>query len=430
MKSLIRSGTSTLAINVLGTGATISTAMLLTRMMSTEDYGIYVFTMSVVAILTTACQFGGQNLAVKSVAEFISRGEFRVLSGFLSYVFVLNICCAVLVALLLLGVNEFFPQLAGGRFVSVAAMLIPLYGVSAIVSGVLRGMDSPALGILHEVVLRPLFLALALLIAVGYGHSLVPRDGVLWNVLAASGALMVGLALLRMRLRGYAVHAPPEYHYLRWFKEATPLFGVSLIGALIENIPAWVLISLATPTDVALFKVASQGGAFISFILLSLNSVAMPKISAAYAKSDFAEMESIAQSTVRIGLIFTLPLLILFSTLPSEIISLLFGPRYVEAAPALVIYSIGRYCMILLGIPGAVLLMSGHAHVVMRGWIFSAAMSTLFALVLAPLFGYVGMAVSLVLGELGLNLYLMWRVRRIHGVSTQFSFAPRTSAAL
>lgn len=430
MRSLIRSGSSTLAINILGTGATMATAMLLTRMLSTEDYGIYVFTMSVVAILTTACQVGGQNLAVKSVPGFVSHGQFRLLGGFLRYAFGLNIVCGMAVALLLLSLNELAPHVAGGRFVSAAAMLVPIYGVSAIISGVLRGLDKPALGILHEVVLRPVFFGIALFAAGGFFGSLVPRDSIMLNVVSAVCAVGVGLGLMYTQLRPFADRGPREYDSSRWFREAVPLLGVSLIGALIENVPAWLLISLATPTDVALFKVASQGAAFISFILLSLNSVAMPKISAAYAKNDLAEMEAISQTTVKVGLVFTLPLLILFCTVPSEIIGMLFGPRYIDAAPALVIYSVGRYFMILLGIPGAVLLMTGHAKVVMRGWILSAAVSTVLALILAPFFGYVGMAISLVIGELGLNIFLSWRVRKILGVSTQLKWAGQKIPAL
>lgn len=184
----------------------------------------------------------------------------------------------------------------------------------------------------------------------------------------------------------------PGFYSLLAFAVPTALAG--LFATVVKWVDRLMLGMLASTGDVGVYQAASQIPSIYVVVLASLNAMFAPMMVRAYSRGQLDEVEHLFQASVRWGIYLGLPVLILSLTVPTEIMTLLFGSAYGDASLPFAILSSSQFANLASGAVGLLLVMSDQ-H---RLWLIITFLGLLFNigvnLLLIPMFGTTGAAIG------------------------------------
>lgn len=174
----------------------------------------------------------------------------------------------------------------------------------------------------------------------------------------------------------------------------------------------FIVMHLAGPDQVSIYKIVIQAGALMSFSILTFSAIAMPKISEKIAQGLPGEVEIISRQSSWISIFVMLPILIIVLVYGDVLIVTAFGKEYIEAALIFQIFAIFRFGMMGLGLPGQILMMSGYSKLVTKVMAIQSLVVVSIMLVLASYFGAFGSVIGLAISELIFNSLLVFLVSK------------------
>lgn len=174
-----------------------------------------------------------------------------------------------------------------------------------------------------------------------------------------------------------------------------------------------VLLSLGSSHstfEVGVFRTAWQVSALVMLVVSTFDTVAGPRIAAAYRVGDVGQIRKIMRQSVGTMTIISLPLFVLALGFPEWTLGL-FGPEFVAGAPALRILALGQMVNVLSGPLGVVLLMTGNERSSLAISAASLVLLAVLSVTLIPAYGLIGaaMTTALIIGSRTLLSYGMVR---------------------
>jgi O-antigen/teichoic acid export membrane protein len=176
-----------------------------------------------------------------------------------------------------------------------------------------------------------------------------------------------------------------------------------------------VLVSLSanrSTFEVGQFRTAWQIAGLIMLLVTTFDTVAGPRIAAAYRVRDIATIRRIMRQQVGTMSLLSLPLFVLTLGFPEWVLGL-FGPNFVGGATALRILALGQLINILAGPIGVVLLMTGNERQSLYVSVISLAMLAICCFTLIPAYGLNGAAMTTTLIIAARTLTSVAMVRRL-----------------
>ena len=176
-----------------------------------------------------------------------------------------------------------------------------------------------------------------------------------------------------------------------------------------------VLVSLSanrSTFEVGQFRTAWQIAGLIMLLVTTFDTVAGPRIAAAYRVRDIATIRRIMRQQVGTMSLLSLPLFVLTLGFPEWVLGL-FGPNFVGGATALRILALGQLINILAGPIGVVLLMTGNERQSLYVSVISLAMLAVCCFTLIPAYGLNGAAMTTTLIIAARTLTSVAMVRRL-----------------
>jgi O-antigen/teichoic acid export membrane protein len=176
-----------------------------------------------------------------------------------------------------------------------------------------------------------------------------------------------------------------------------------------------VLVSLSanrSTFEVGQFRTAWQIAGLIMLLVTTFDTVAGPRIAAAYRVRDIATIRRIMRQQVGTMSLLSLPLFVLSLGFPEWVLGL-FGPNFVGGATALRILALGQLINILAGPIGVVLLMTGNERQSLYVSVISLAMLAVCCFTLIPAYGLNGAAMTTTLIIAARTLTSVAMVRRL-----------------
>lgn len=258
-------------------------------------------------------------------------------------------------------------------------------------------LEGPQAMILSVVVLMFIFIV---------GFSVNARGVVTLYFIAAAISAMSAWAVYARKARDWP---PAETTPLR------PMLGqgwrISFI-VLSRLVLDWiVLLSLGTyysTFEVGQFRTAWQISALIMLLVSTFDTVAGPRIAAAYRVNDMDNIRQIVRHSVFAMIVISLPLFIVALGFPEWALGL-FGPEFVPAAPALRILALGQMVNVFAGPLGVVLLMAGEEKASLVLSVFSMILLLVLSVTLIPAYGLIGaaMTTALIIGSRTIVSYFL-----------------------
>jgi O-antigen/teichoic acid export membrane protein len=142
-------------------------------------------------------------------------------------------------------------------------------------------------------------------------------------------------------------------------------------------------------------------------VLIAANIIVAPKLAELYQQKNMASLGQVARQAASFMTIMASPILLFFLIFPQWVMGL-FGPEFAAGWIYLVIMSFGQLINVWTGSVGFLLIMTGNEKSLLSANLIAALFCTLFSLVLIPLYGGIGAAISV---AMPLSIVNLLRVR-------------------
>lgn len=281
------------------------------------------------------------------------------------------------------------------------AVATPAFTLSFVLAGFLKGVNMPARASLQENGSISLLAAVCILGAVIAGDARsLPQAGWAFCIAAwlvcAQGALQAGLWLYRHpRVRDSNTVDPSTLPSRSEFFSTAQSFIVLNLSMFLQQVVAMLIAgALLSHGDLGLFKSAERVGMVISFILLVINAVFPPRFARLFHQGRHEELGRLAQQSSLVAAAMATPAAIVCLVFPEWVLGW-FGEEFRQAANLLRIIVIGHLFNVMFGSVGFLLTMTGREKVMRNISLVCSALGLLAFLVLIPMLGAVGAALSL-----------------------------------
>jgi O-antigen/teichoic acid export membrane protein len=318
----------------------------------------------------------------------------------------------------------------GARVASAVGMsaLVLLGGQQKIWANYLRGFGQIRLASLLEGRSGGPIVAVLQAVLVVLVWQLAPDLG----LAGALGAAAIGYAIPVLWARECVVrlwrHLPvgtPLLRDVRFVFARDWRFASNQVAVYLNStVELWLAGLVLSRFDTSMFGAAQRLAMLLVIPLTSLQTVFAPVVSRLIVRDDDNRLEPLLRTAATLATVTTAVAWIPMLVVPGLLLTIVFGAGFGDAAPILVMLTLGNVANVFVGLCGTVLIMSHHEGVVA---------SVQWAGVMARL--ALGVAAALIFGAVGLGVTAagvtvavfaaMWvATRQIMGLSTQMTLHP------
>lgn len=394
--------------------------ILLTRHLTTDQYGALALGLAAVAWLQWTVVSLFSRAAYKLVAE---PDDWEVMAAAVIRSFVM---AGLLVGLLvfitagltasLFGVPELAPVLR------VLAIDIPLFAAAQAYRTVLVGRGRHGS---RATVAASRWTARAVLVAIGVllGLSLTG----LAVVIVSATAVELGLARWRVG-RGVPLAATPHLPMRRLLSYAAPLAISAVCMRLFDRLDLFAIRLLGTPLEtVAAYGVAQNLALGPGLLAMAFVPALIAALSYRFTAGDTAGAHRTAMTSLRVGLL-VLPAACLAAGAAPVIVESLFGAAYRPSAPLFAALVIGAVGALLLSLASGILVAAGHPRWTIAVTAPMVPIAALAHLLVVPRAGASGAAIVTMITSLAAAGASLVMAHRLVGIPLPLGSLARTIA--
>jgi O-antigen/teichoic acid export membrane protein len=400
--------------------------VLLARILSPRDLGIYYLALATALVTATAARAGATHACVRLVAGRMAHSDRAGAYAALVLTMKIGLAGGIVAALSI--------WLGAGRLLAHHVFHLPsfadLAGILAFWTMImtLQFLVSEALRAFHRIgpaaVMAPqatsIFFLPLLLAVWAFSPIRDLEPAVLLVVGTHAATLIVGLCLLFRITRELPKggHMPlPRFAKLAW-----PLWMTDMAFIVLVRGDLWLVGAFDTASNVALYGTAVQVALIISLPLKIANSVLPPLIAELFERGNLRQLEKTLQLSASLAMIPSVLTFILIVVAGRPMLGLLFGRFYEGAQPILLVLSAGQLLNCLAGSVGLTLMMTAHERAVMRASVSSTAVLIIGGIIGALHFGPIGVAGAATVALVFMNAMMWVEVKRKLGMSIHASF--------
>lgn len=438
LRALARGG----ALNLVGAGiaglAGLGLTVIVARVFSRYDAGVFFSATSLFLILLAAADLGTSTGLVYFIARHRALGEPERIRGTLRRAFVPLAGVSLVLAGLLYG---FAAPLArwlvtgdtatGVRDLRVLAAFLPFATVTNACLAGTQGFRVMRATVLVEKLTRPSLQLLLVLASglLGGGAVLLPLA---WAgpYLPAAIAAAAWLAVLVARTARTADRPAPDLGarpVAFWrFTGPRALAGIAQIA--IQRLDIVLVAALRGPVDAAVYTAATRFLVVGQLAAQALNQAVQPRLSELLARGDTDGAARVYQTSTAWLVVLTWPLYLLAASF-SGFVMAIFGHGYGTGAPVMIILSLAMLVATACGMVDIVLTMAGRTTWNLYNYLIALAVNVAVNLIAIPPLGILGAALGWAVALLVKNLLPLtqiWVTLRLH----PFSRASLTACGL
>lgn len=427
----LRSAAAAFAVRVGAAMLAFVIQVLLARVLDLQNYGIYVNLWAGLAIATNFAVLGFSESAIRFVPRYLKRGQYANAKGFLATGFVTVVVASlVLAGLGLVAITRFASHVSPGYAMplTVLAFGLPFLTVELYLFGVCRSLGYFMLGIVPGYIVRPLLIGLATIAAPKVGIK-VDASFVLAAAIVSTALITIAQsAIIWSRTREMFGGVKATSRTGLWLRASLPLLVVFGLDELFYWSDIMLLGVLSTPDQLGIYFAAVRSMALANFVHYALMIVSSREFSIANALKDRARLQDYVLSSARWIFWLTIPAVAVTLAFSYPLLAL-FGPAFVSGIPVMAVIGIGLIARAAVGNAGDLLVVLGHQKATIVIAVGALAINIALALVLVPLIGILGAAVSTAAAQIFRSLALAIAAQRLAGLNVCAVCRPARTAA-
>lgn len=436
-RQLQRGGAWVLSGRVLGMGLAFLSNLALARLLSPQDFGLFILCVSVITFGSAVARAGLDRVIVRFVSEFLGLNKPAQAYHVLRLAFCIALASTLATSLLIYVGGVAFGRLLTAppapSLVLTVAIAICAITFLNLTGESLRAFGDIRLATLYDVQTAGPLINLVFLVALGVASMLTALSFPLTlGLYAGSFVVLLPIALycLRRKVAAYVgaltdgnFDSDGSLRTMSMLAICLPLAGTAMLEFASSRGSIWIAGALCAGDDLAQFGASYRLIQLVVIPLGMVNLTILSSIPALYAQCRLDRLQSLLQTTAVLAAAPAFAITVMFILLPGPIMSLVFGPFYREAAPILIILSLGQLVASWTGSCGFALLMTGRHHAVLVTNLSTTILLFVAGPIAAIQYGIVGFAVvsGAVVALKNLALWLL--ARQLVGVWTHATIA-------
>jgi O-antigen/teichoic acid export membrane protein len=425
LSRVTRGGLTAFFVYGAGFGLTYCSQLVIARVVGIDTYGVYAYVFAWIVVLAYFSTLGFDVGLLRFVPAYAAESAWPLLRGAIQYAQRRAVFVGLSVILIGICVIEGWVSSPELRKTFLAGFaLVPILALVRIRCSAVRAFGGVVSALVPDSLVRDGTLIGILAVAsVGLGWTIsAPFVMVTAVISSALGLICAGLAMGHRRPRAID-YVLPAYDPAAWRRAAIPLV---IIGAteLLLNRTGVILLGWITNTkDAGIYSLAFNIALVVTLPRVAMNTLFAPVVSDLYARLDTATMQVLITRTSSwtfcAGLCIAAALFIL-----AEPLLAWFGAGYGSGVPALRILLISQVMAASAGSQLYVMTMTGHergaAVLLVSCAILNAGASALLIPQLGLIGAAIGTAVSLVIWNVAMALFLWRRLSLLPGMLASF----------
>lgn len=175
-----------------------------------------------------------------------------------------------------------------------------------------------------------------------------------------------------------------------------------------------------TPEQVSVYSIVSKTAKLMTFSIFAVNTIIAPQIVKLYKNNDIKGINLEAQKSTMLSVLFGLPLLIIFLSVP-ELILGIFGTEYLAGDNILRILALGQAMNVFTGAVIVIMTMMNLERVVNVISFCAIFTQIVLGVILTRNFGMAGMAIATLVGGAVLNMsaaIYLYKAKKVRMIPT------------
>lgn len=397
-------------LKICGAMVGLGVSLFITQTLGAEKAGLYFLALSLMTFPVALCSMGLNNTILKLVAAnfvnerwgfinaVVNKSTFWtfLLSLFISSLIFFN--ASVISTMVFNNLDLEKPLM----FIAFSLIFTSLFNLHGHAIQAIRKLKSSMLimGVAHNLFLLLILLTIPL--------NTIENSAIAYSVSACLTALLAILLWHKQKKISEKTHVSNAL----LLSTCVPMLFIQLIAQINAQAGTLMLGYWHEPSSVAFFSVSVKIAALISFILMAVNRVVAPDFSSLYENGEHKKLaETVKYSTI-LMVFFSLPILLVILLFPGQILAM-FGEEFIQAKNILRILAIGQFLYVASGNVNLLLQMTGNARILRNNIFISSLVAVLFGIILIPLYGAIGAAISTAISLTASNILSCYKTFKI-----------------
>lgn len=406
-------------IKTSGIGIGFLLQIYLARVLEIDSYGIYVYILAWLSILSLISRMGLDQASKKFIPKYVSQKKFSNLTGFLRFsILRVNLVSLFLGGLILIYVGFCVKALTYEEQISffLSSFLLLLISQSTLISSFIESLKKISFPLFLTHIIRPLLIILGLFIASKI-FKIEAFTALYANIV--STALVLTLMIFYL-YRSLSVKTEVVIKKdLNWTKVALPLLLTSGIHLLMTQTDIILLGLLLDKGSAGVYASASKITQLAVFGLTAVNVVVSPLISELYSKNKIRKLQEVTSSAAMITTAFTIPIVVILAVFSNELL-FLFGKEFVEGNSALKILLIGQTVNSFTGSVAFLMTMTNYHNQSFYILLTASLFNITLNFILIPFWGMEGAAISTAVTTIFWNITMYIYMKKKINIDSSF----------
>ena len=406
LHQLVKFTSYTFLIRTFGAISSYVLVLLITQLYSSEIFGIYSITQTILLILALLCRLGFDTGSLRLVSKYYAVNDFSTIRFIYFKIVKLVFPISVLVSFLLyyfsyfISINIFDNILLYKPIQYISLAIIP-FTFLLIHSESLRGMNRIVYYALFRSMTLP-FLTTIFLIVFYYNRILLIETPILALLISIWLLFIISSFVFKKEIN-IKETSNNIISYKKMLSISLPMLLTGSMFYLLQWADTLILGIYLPESKVGIYNVSMKISLVTTILLFSINSYAAPKFSECYSTGNLSKLKKIIYYTTGLMFYTSLPILILVLFFSNNILAI-FGDEYIIAKYSLIFLSIGQFINAISGSVGYILQMTNNQKTFQYIMMSSVILNIVLNILLIPSFGINGAAFSSMLS------YMLWNI--------------------
>jgi O-antigen/teichoic acid export membrane protein len=418
---LLRSAAVVFVGTALGRGLSLLAEVLIVRSLTPETFGTVALAY-IVVLTATRVGLLGLPMGVARMASDRETDRFDVDYLRSGYALTLGSAAAIIGGLSLFRTRIAW-LMGTPELVDLIPLFFPFVAAFPVARISIAGLRSKkeSVGAVLSNDLGPRVGAISLFVVLAYlGRPFI--GAIVYWVVTPVASLLLAIAFLyrAVSVRALLSRFPDPGTIKRLWSFSWPLAISSSLVTLMGNVDVLMIGLFLEPRPVGFYRSVQPLRQVTVFVLQSFAFLFLPLATEYYTTGELGKLNELYEVSSKWIALITFPFVLVFSLFSPDVVSSFFGSRYLPAAPALSVLTVGLFFNSLSGPNSDLIQAIGKPRSEMYAAAAGLVVNLLFNLALIPVFGIVGAALATALGYAAFNgteLLIIYRTTGAHPVS-------------
>jgi O-antigen/teichoic acid export membrane protein len=405
---------------ILGNVSSFAFRTIIARAYGPDQFGVFSIGLMVVTISASICLVGLPAGITKFVSEYRSEGNDDRIPGMMGISLGITLALGILITLFLVlegrfWASDLFDSPQSEEFLKWFSLQIPAHIIILLSGAFVLGYERGSLNVaIREFVPKVAILSFTLaLVASGASVYGVGIGYALGKWVAAA----FGLAIVYLLLAEGSNSLWPGSHFSRdavkIFTYSVPLLFTTLSQSFLNWMDTFFIAIYLSDYHVGIYQAAFIIAMALGLFSKAISQSLFPNFSGLLAENKIDEVSSRYADAIQWGLVITVAPFVYLLVFPRTSLGMIFGADYSAAWTSLLIIAAGQVFSIVCGPYVALVKSNGDTKFILYTYILAAGINILGNVLLIPIFGITGAALSASLAAAIQAVFLFSKSRAI-----------------